>query len=51
MFFLHIDQQDEVREYGESKFKTLASLRPHYTIGKVYAYVPTLNFVSQETPL
>ena len=40
-FFLNIDQQDEIREHGESNFKTLASLRPHYTIGKVYAYVPT----------
>ena len=39
--FLNIDQQDELREHGESNFKTLASLRPHYTIGKVYAYVPT----------
>jgi len=27
------DQQDELREHGESNFKTLASLRPHYTIG------------------
>ena len=41
--FLNIDQQDELREHGESNFKTLASLRPHYTIGKVYAYVPTLE--------
>ena len=45
-FFLNIDQQDEIREHGESNFKTLASLRPHYTIGKVYAFVPTLIIVS-----
>jgi hypothetical protein len=47
MVFLNIDQQDEIREHGESNFKTLASLRPHYTIGKVYAYVPTLINVSK----
>ena len=38
-FFFNIDELDEIRDHGESNFKTLASLRPHYTIGKVYMHL------------